>query len=325
MTYSEFAADLSVRRTISFSSVEENEETMRRLGVNQQIRQLGKGPFRADLAVESTEHAEFYSDRFSTAFTMALEPPAGSVGVLFLRSARDHVLVCGEKVADDKLVVVMPGSSLDIVGPDLTGSEAITVPQARFEKLTEVLCPGPRSVRPHGTTVLPGDTTRLHALRRGVLDLVVHPQGDPRRERCDSLVSEAIAWLGDFAPHSSPERVVVNGARRRVAKRAQEFLEERYWDSVHMEELCRAAGVGVRTLQRCFREYFDLTISDYLRVLRLNAARRELAAVEPGQVSVTTVATRHGFAHLGRFSLEFRDRFGESPRETLARGPGRTC
>ena len=147
---------------------------------------------------------------------------------------------------------------------------------------------------------------------------------DPRRQRRDSLVAEAIAWMGDSSAHSPPGRVVVNGARRRVAKRAQEFLEEHHRDRVAVEDLCRAAGVGIRTLQRCFREYFHLTITDYLKVLRLNAARRELAAAEPGQVSVTTVAMRHGFSHFGRFSLEFRDRFGESPREALARGLGRT-
>jgi AraC-like DNA-binding protein len=309
---------------MTFSSAEENEEAMRRLGVPQQIRQLGKGTFRAGMAVESTEHAEFYSNRFSTAFTMALEPPAGCVGVAFLRGSRGPVLVCGEEVAGDKLVVVPPGSSVDVVGPDLTASEAFTVPGAQFEHLTEVLCSSPRPAWPHGVAVIPGDVKKLHALRRGVLDLVVHPQGDPRRERPDSLVAEVIAWMGDFSREWRPERPVVNGARRRVAKRAQEFLEEHYWDSVHTEDLCRAAGVGLRTLQRCFRDYFHLTITDYLKTLRLNAARRELAAAEPGQVSVTTVAMRHGFAHFGRFSLEFRDRFGESPREALARGLGWT-
>jgi len=147
---------------------------------------------------------------------------------------------------------------------------------------------------------------------------------DPRRQRRDSLVAEAIAWMGDSSAHSAPGRVVVNGARRRVAQRAQEFLEEHHRDRVAVEDLCRATGVGIRTLQRCFREYFHLTITEYLKVLRLNAARRELSAADPSRTSVTTIALDHGFAHLGRFSLEFRDRFGESPRETLARRPSRT-
>ena len=86
-----------------------------------------------------------------------------------------------------------------------------------------------------------------------------------------------------------------------------------------MEDLCRVTGVGVRTLQRSFREYFDLSISEYLKTVRLGAAHRELAAPPPSD-SVTRIAQRNGFRHLGRFSVEFRARFGEPPRATLARG-----
>lgn len=318
MTYEEFASDLPPDRTWTFSSAEENEEKMKRLGVNQQIRQLGKGKFRGDLAARSTEHGELWADRFTTATSMVLEPPAGMAAFLVFRSAGGRLLASGEEAANDKLSVMPPGSVADLVTPDLFGSDAVTLPADRFVELTDVLCPSMKPVRPDGLAVLRGDTEKLHALREAVVDLVSRPELDPRDERSADLVAEMVAWMGDSSQHASPGRVLVNGARRRVAKRAQEFLEEHYWDTIQTEDLCRAAGVGVRTLQRCFREYFDLTITDYLKVLRLNAARRELAAAEPGQVSVTDVAMRHGFAHLGRFSLEFRDRFGESPRETLA-------
>jgi hypothetical protein len=33
---------------------------------------------------------------------------------------------------------------------------------------------------------------------------------------------------------------------------------------------------------------------------------------------VTTVATRFGFYHLGRFSVEYRERFDELPPQTLS-------
>lgn len=45
MTYDEFMSDRPLHRTISFKSAEENEETLRRYGVNQEVRQLGKGKF----------------------------------------------------------------------------------------------------------------------------------------------------------------------------------------------------------------------------------------------------------------------------------------
>ena len=51
----------------------------------------------------------------------------------------------------------------------------------------------------------------------------------------------------------------------------------------------------------------------------------ELARARLGSgaaTAVTEVALACGFEHLGRFSTRYRDRFGESPSETLRRARG---
>jgi transcriptional regulator GlxA family with amidase domain len=59
----------------------------------------------------------------------------------------------------------------------------------------------------------------------------------------------------------------------------------------------------------------------YLRRLRLHHVHAELAAHSPDSVTVTMVAGRWGFVHLGRFASQYRQLFGETPSETLrARG-----
>ena len=66
-----------------------------------------------------------------------------------------------------------------------------------------------------------------------------------------------------------------------------------------------------------------MTITDYLNTVRLDSVHRELAAAHPSQDSVTKIALQHGFTHLGRFSVKFREHFGESPSATLATRDGR--
>jgi AraC-like DNA-binding protein len=322
MNYKEFASELPHLRTIVFSSAEENEETMQRLGVNQIVRQLGRGTFRSDLALRSTEHADFFSDRFSKAISISLEPPAGTVGILFPLSASGHFLACGNEVASDKLLVQADGSGTDIVAPDLAGSEAIAITEARFIEMAETLCPTANSLRPGRMTVVDGDTTQLRALRDGVLYLTAHPELEPSDEQVSNLLAAVVAWIGHSSSHWRPEGFSVNGAGMRVAKRAQEFIEENYREAIRIVDVCRVTGVGVRTLQRCFREYFDLTITDYLKNVRLNAASRMLRAAHPLQDSVASIALGQGFTHLGRFSVEFGKRFGKSPRDTLAMRAG---
>jgi transcriptional regulator GlxA family with amidase domain len=88
---------------------------------------------------------------------------------------------------------------------------------------------------------------------------------------------------------------------------------------VGIAELCRIAGIERRTLSRAFRAIHATTPSRYLRAARLNLAREALLVPGDGGKTVTEVATRFGFRELGRFAVEYRATFGESPSETLRR------
>ncbi|MFC9694406.1 AraC family transcriptional regulator [Kribbella sp. NPDC056951] len=114
---------------------------------------------------------------------------------------------------------------------------------------------------------------------------------------------------------NKPER----SAPPRTLRFALEFLHAHLADPITVEEIAAAAGVGVRALQEAFRRHLDTTPSAYLRTLRLEHARQDLVAGCPGNTSVTDVALRWGFVHLGRFAAEYRKTFDEYPRDTLLR------
>jgi AraC-like DNA-binding protein len=52
-------------------------------------------------------------------------------------------------------------------------------------------------------------------------------------------------------------------------------------------------------------------------MLRLSQARRALLGADAKRATVTEIATCFGFVELGRFSVEYRKVFGESPSQTL--------
>lgn len=318
MNYEDFVSDLPTHRTIEFKSAEENEEVLLRYGVDQQTRQLGKGPFRSGLAVRTTEQADLFVDRYNTAVSLRLVPPTGTVALLFPRSANGRFLCCGEEVGNSALIVFASGSELNITTSGLAGSEAIAIPEARFIEMIEVLCPTLKSVWPDLNAVIQGDTAQLHALRKAVLKLVNYTELDPNPEHLSNEIAATIAWMGYSLNNEKPERITDSRARTHVAKLAQTFIEEHYRNAVCNEDLCRVTGTSARTLQRCFREYFDLTITDYLKMVRLDATHRELVSAHPSKDTVARIAIDNGFTHLGRFSIAFRERFAESPRKTLA-------
>jgi transcriptional regulator GlxA family with amidase domain len=82
--------------------------------------------------------------------------------------------------------------------------------------------------------------------------------------------------------------------------------------------LRKIATVNQRTLARAFHAIRAITPSRYLYLLRLSQAR-QLLSKETRAQTVTQVAMKVGFRELGRFAIDYRTEFGESPSETLRR------
>jgi AraC-like DNA-binding protein len=169
----------------------------------------------------------------------------------------------------------------------------------------------------------------------------VQPEAsDIRLEPLRALLREVTAQIldPDLPP---PDRQSVN---RRLAKvvlstftrsradvenrlrRAVRFVHDRAADDVTVGDIADAAGLSERGIQDLLRRTLDVTPMRYLREVRLDRVHLELQARPArGVVTVQDVARRWQFMHLGRFAASYRDRFGESPRETIDRaGSGRS-
>jgi AraC family ethanolamine operon transcriptional activator len=85
----------------------------------------------------------------------------------------------------------------------------------------------------------------------------------------------------------------------------------------YMSELCEAAHVSERTLQKAFKEIMGMSPVTYLHRLRLHRARDELRNAETDSTTVTDVALNWGFWHFGEFSRTYKNCFGEVPSHTL--------
>jgi adenylate cyclase len=90
-------------------------------------------------------------------------------------------------------------------------------------------------------------------------------------------------------------------------------------EPLSMARLASRCGVAPRTLTDHFCAFVGVSPMQYLRRLRLAAAREQLLAAGPG-TSVTAVARTYGFNHFGRFAEQYRRSFGETPSETLRHG-----
>ena len=120
-------------------------------------------------------------------------------------------------------------------------------------------------------------------------------------------------------PHTYSEALETSGsALPRDVKRTIDYIQAHADQAVTIEDLVAISGVAGRTLYKHFRDFTGLAPMAYLRKVRFERVRTELQEAGPMD-SITNLALKWGFRHAGRFSVEYRRIFGESPSETAGK------
>lgn len=109
-------------------------------------------------------------------------------------------------------------------------------------------------------------------------------------------------------------------AGRRVVRETVDYIEGHLAEHLTMGDIADCVHMSVRAIQQGFHDELGTTPMHYLRDRRLERAREELTdAMASDGITVTDVAQRWGFTHLGSFAALYRKRWGESPSQTLRR------
>ncbi|HEX2889367.1 AraC family transcriptional regulator [Vineibacter terrae] len=107
-------------------------------------------------------------------------------------------------------------------------------------------------------------------------------------------------------------------APSRDVQRAVDYMQGRLGEPITLADIVAASGIPGRTLLQHFKDHRGTSPMRYLRHARLARVREALMRARDGD-SVTDIALTWGFNHLGRFSVEYRAQFGESPSQTFKR------
>jgi AraC-like DNA-binding protein len=98
-----------------------------------------------------------------------------------------------------------------------------------------------------------------------------------------------------------------------------EFVQQ--WETLAVKagyrpsDLASLCQISLRTLERHFQKNYGVTVSKWMRELRLGKAYESLKLGK----SVKEVAFDHGYKQVSHFSREFKNHFGISPSFLLVR------
>lgn len=105
-----------------------------------------------------------------------------------------------------------------------------------------------------------------------------------------------------------------------VAHRFVHLLREHACEDAQISDYAERMGISTRTLQLSTASAFQRSPIKLLTMERLRVARTLLLDKTKTELSIAEIATNCGFGHLSRFSASYRQRYGETPRETRKRG-----
>jgi AraC-like DNA-binding protein len=100
-------------------------------------------------------------------------------------------------------------------------------------------------------------------------------------------------------------------------RRVIELIETRPQDVLGAADLARTVHLSIRAIDEGFKKHVGIPPMAYLRAVRLGRVRAELLEADPNSTTVSAVAHKWGFTHLGRFTAAYREKYGVLPSQTL--------
>jgi len=289
-------------------------QLVRRFGYEVVYTQVSPGPLDMKAYEIRVGDCLVFRERFGCHLVAHGTSAPDGFGVMLVVSGTARFF--GTEVSPKRLVLFPPGCEIEaVVSP---GGESLhfALPRERIESAASNL--DVELIQTARAVVVEPGIDRLHHLQalsgrvRKILeggDLGTWPETE------QDLVNIFLG-LFDTAALDRRNSGLSNGRVAEHALRVRRHIGSRPLDQLDFDSLSDDLEIGRHHLNRCFKEHFGVSVHEFVHLFRLHQARNSLL-VQTTDVSVTDVAYSCGFNHLGRFSTEYRQLFGETPRQTL--------
>lgn len=288
----------------AFNTADVAEQIRATPGWVQHYQQMSPGHFAGLVRYLDLQGVEIYEEHMNTRVEQNFSAPQGSLSFCFDRGDNALYVLNGES----RNIWITPENYQEIAvvfGPEFVKRHSLDI--ARLEGL--FMAPLNSQQNALFCRWLSGTLTRLS-----------QTFDPPSREALTQQLLEDCLFILDNACVGLDQGALQRRAgERAIMKRVGEWAADTPEEHLNLLELSQVAGVSLRQLQHAFKTYTGMAPTQWLRLRRLNSARRELLSRTPAQTTVAEVAMHWSFWHLGRFSSSYRALFKELPSDTLKR------
>ncbi|MGE1173009.1 helix-turn-helix domain-containing protein [Pseudomonas sp. BW7P1] len=288
----------------AFNTADVTEQIRATPGWVQHYQQMSPGHFAGRIRYLDLQGVEVYEEQMNTRVEQNFSAPSGALAFCFDRSDNALYLLNEES----RNIWITPENYQEIAvvfGPEFVRRNGLDV--ARLEGL--FMAP------------LNGAQNALFSrwLSSTLTKLSQAPDQPDKEALTQQLLEDCLFILDNARVCLDNDGLQRRTQERQTMKRVGEWAADSPEETLNLLELAQVAGVSLRQLQQTFKAYTGLSPTQWLRLRRLNSARRELLNRSSHETTVAEVAMNWSFWHLGRFSNSYRTLFNELPSETLKR------
>ena len=289
-----------------------------------QYRQISPGPFHGSLLHTQTGSTGIFRNRWERAIHYQGVAPEGALAVAISIAQTGEARWMGQPVGLNDLIVQRCGAEAEYRSASLWDSMVFAIAEVELvQKIADITHDDPCDFIIHGVVHLtPQVAAQVRQACLVYLDTAAHHLKNLDTASSLPQMMEAITKVIAYALVSSKPQHNTKQSfirQRQLIKKVEDYCACHTRQPLRINLICREIGVSERTLRDAFHKMANTSPLAYLKIEQLNRVRRKLHDTAPDEMLIKQVAFTNGFSHLGQFSRDYKQLFGELPSETLRR------
>ena len=322
------AENIPATAHFDFHDIDELTEFVQVQGWNSEYLQLQKGRAKWEIFHVWIGEAQLAELHYGAPFLWQGAIPKDTFSLAIPTYLEKEAFYGGNPVTQENCYAASCSQQLDTRANGQFETYVLSVPRDRilaFAEQIQVSLTAEQLLSLQGVILVthPPSLGQLHAYVKEVLTLAKtdpdwlmdQSQGNSRPQL---ILEDLLPLLVNFLttdPDLAPEK---ESNQRTLFKQAKALMQQGMTHPITLTELCQGLDKSQRSLYYAFQNYVGLPPMEFLKLLRLHVVRRELRLADPQTETVTTISGRYGgFWHMGQFSKDYKQMFGESPSATL--------
>ncbi|CAI07358.1 probable regulatory protein [Aromatoleum aromaticum EbN1] len=290
---------------------------------SQDYLQLSKGAFSGEIVEISVGPIQVFKETIYQCVDEKANPRCNSYTVGVPVSVTENGYWQGRHLERDSLITLRPNEELHFRTPRESTILVTVIDCTAFDAFVRDTAgvDVSRLIAPSNAAGLPADVAQSYRVTLGTVlaSVAATPEIFEHQASAKSVAETVMSASRNALQAKSPLNEsprTTHAVQRAIVERARSYIVVNRENPPTVAELSSYLKMSRRGLHHAFVNVLGINVATFLRYVRLHGVRKELLRAGPTD-SVSSIACKWGFWHMGMFSSYYKSLFGETPSTTM--------